>query len=191
VVAASQERWGCGVGILDKVRGKGPQTWPPPGPITSWPVGDGLRIEGTATMFDPHGRDVVDVVGEASYQGTLEVIAGGRTINGGVYRDHTALLLPEPSNPYDVNAVRVILTSSVGGRSGKVGYLSREDAVAYRPVIDRLAASGRLVACRASIQGGWDRGPRDRGSFGVLLHMGSPADLMADLASDPSLAAPA
>lgn len=138
----------------------------------------------TANPFEPHGRDAVEVMGESYYQATLELIAGGRTFEGAARRDHTAVLVPEPSNPHDAHAVRVILVSSAqGGQSGKVGYLSRDDAVAYRPVIDRLAASGTVLACRASIEGGWDRGPRDRGSFGAVLHMGTPAFLMAELDS--------
>ncbi|MEX0709982.1 MAG: hypothetical protein WD116_02135 [Chloroflexota bacterium] len=60
------------------------------------------------------------------------------------------------------------------------GYLSREDAVAYRPVIDRVAASGRVMMCYASLTGGWDRGV----SFGVILRIGQPWTLMAELDRD-------
>jgi ssDNA-binding Zn-finger/Zn-ribbon topoisomerase 1 len=88
-----------------------------------------------------------------------------------------AIFLPEPSNPYDPNAVRV----GLGPPWGKVGYLSREDAVRYRPVIDRLAAMGKVTACRASLKGGWDRGRGDRGSFGITLHLDTPPNLMLDV----------
>ncbi len=124
-------------------------------------------------------------MGESHYQGTLERLAGGRTIDGGRYCDHIALMLPEPSNPYDHNAVRVMLAPHFdGATAGLVGYLSREDAVAYRPVIDRLASMARLMACRASLKGGWDRGGGDRGSFGVTLHLDRPLVLTADMDRD-------
>ncbi len=155
-------------------------TWPPPGPITSWPVGELKgRLEADALLFEP-ARKTVNVVGEGSYQGSLERLAGGRTTDGPRDRDHTAILLPEPTNPYDPNAVRVaVLTAS--GDGATIGYLSREDAVDYRPVIDRLAAEGKVAACRASIGGGWDRGSGVRGNFGVRLSMGTPDALMKEL----------
>jgi hypothetical protein len=128
-----------------------------------------------AVILDPP-RNSVEVVGEGSYQGTLERVSGGRTENGARIRDHVALFLPEPSNVYDPNAVRVVI-----GSGGTVGYLSREDAVAYRPAIERLAAIGKVMACRASISGGWDRGGDDRGSFGVRLYLDTPDGVMAEL----------
>jgi hypothetical protein len=57
--------------------------------------------------------------------------------------------------------------------------------VAYRPVIDRVAAAGKVTACKASMTGGWDRGPDDRGSIGVILHLGTVADCQADLTKEP------
>lgn len=159
--------------------------WPPRGPITSWPVGESVDLRAPASLFEPTNRATVEVMGESHYQGTLERLAGGRTIDGGRYRDHIALMLPEPSNPYDHNAVRVLLAPHFdGATAGLVGYLSREDAVAYRPVIDRLASMARLMACRASLKGGWDRGGGDRGSFGVTLHLDRPLVLMADMDRD-------
>jgi hypothetical protein len=139
-------------------------------------------------VFEPTGFKVVNVVGESAYQGTLEQLAGGRTIDGGRNPDHMAALIPEPHNPYDPNAVRVVIVS---GNAGHIGYLSRADAIAYRPVIDHLAAVGKLAACRASLSGGWDRGGGDRGSFGVRLFLGKPAELMAELESEPDALKPA
>ena len=155
-------------------------TWPPPGAITEWPTGD-VEINAETVIFDP-ARKTVPVVGEGSYQGSLEQIAGGRTINGAANRDHRAILMPEPTNPYDRNAVRVVVVTA-NGRGATVGYLSRENAVAYRPLIDRLAAQGKLATCLASIDGGWDRGSDDRGSFGVRLSLGTPDALMKELES--------
>jgi hypothetical protein len=108
-------------------------------------------------------------------------LRGGRTADGAVNADHTAILLPEPSNEHDPNAIRVILINAAEGNIGLVGYLAREDALAYRPAIDQVASDGRLIACRASIVGGWDRGNGDRGSFGVRLSLNTPAGALREL----------
>jgi hypothetical protein len=168
------------VGFLRRFTNPGRGSTPggqPAGPITTWPTGDFESLKYPAWFFDPAGRATVEVVGESRYQGTLEQIAGGRTIDGPRNPDHQATLIPEPSNPYDQHAVRVY----VGPPFHQVGYLGREDAVAYRPLIDRLAATGQLVACLASLKGGWDRGPKDRAMFGVTLHLDKPDNLMAEL----------
>lgn len=176
------------MGILGRMFGKQApkQGWPPPGPITTWPP-EPLQDSGNlvAVLFDPP-RHPIEVVGEGSHQGSLERIAGGRTIDGPRNRDHFACFLPEPSNVYDPQAVRVVI---VGGAT--VGYLSREDAVAYRPLIDRLAAVGKLVGCRASLSGGWDNGAGDRGSFGVRLFIDTPEGAMKELESTPDQLRPA
>jgi hypothetical protein len=167
------------MGFLRRLAGGGQQHWPPPGPITTWP-GDQFSSTFDACLFEPAGRATVEVSGESHYQGTLERIAGGRTIDGARNRDHLAIFLPEPWSPYDPNAVRVY----VGPPWGKVGYLSREDAVRYRPVIDRLASLGKVTACRASLKGGWDRGRGDSGSFGVTLHLNTAPNLLLELDAD-------
>jgi hypothetical protein len=167
--------------------GRHPASWPPPGPIRSWPPDPlNTQLNAPGYLFQPVRGARVDAVGEGAHQGTLERMAGGRTIDGPMNRDHTALLLPEPTNFYDVNAVRVVLIPSTPGvPAATVGHLSREDALAYRPVIDRVAAAGKLTVCKASMTGGWDRGPDDRGSIGVILHLGTVADCEAELAKEP------
>jgi HIRAN domain len=168
------------MGFLRRILSPQP-AWPPAGPITSWPPEPlKLTAEVKVITFDAPSRPI-DVVGEGSYQGTLEAAGGGRTIDGPKIRDHVAVLLPEPSNAYDRSAVRVVLASS-----GVIGYLSREDALAYRPLIDRLAAVGKIVACQASLSGGWDRGPDDRGHIGVRLFLDTPERATRELEADPA-----
>lgn len=146
-------------------------------PITKWP--DTLSIASvnlTACLFDASvDGDCVEVVGESNYQDALLEVAGGKTEHGPVNVEHTAILLPEPANRFDPNAVRVVILPG-----GLVGYLCREDAVDYRAVIDRLASIGQVVACHAQLTGGWLRGD-DEGSFGAELQLGSPNDLMSEL----------
>lgn len=62
-----------------------------------------------------------------------------------------------------------------------IGYLSRDNAEILQPEIIRLHRQhDRPVAFRARIVGGWDRGPGDRGHFGVRLYL-DPADFGVDL----------
>lgn len=107
-----------------------------------------------------------EVKGEASYQAHLERIAGGRNEHGTNVTYVTALLVPEPTNPYDPSAVRVDIAG------GTVGYIPRGETAKFHPVLKRLAREGRLATCRAELTGGWERGPHDRGHIGVrlLLH---------------------
>lgn len=110
-----------------------------------------------AIEFPGDGSFSFEIVGEAFYQAALERIAGGKTEDG-VEVETPALLVPEPTNPHDHNAVAV----QIFGHT--VGYLSRPNAARYR------AAHGLIPAsCTALIVGGWDRGPEDQGHFGVKL----------------------
>ncbi|SEH16317.1 HIRAN domain-containing protein [Thermoleophilum album] len=127
----------------------------------------------SATLSE--GRFRVEVVGESRYQEALEAIAGGRTEEGADL-ETVALLVPEPTNRYDPNAVQVMIDGKV------VGYLSRENAEVLQPrILEMVRRTRRAVACRARVVGGWNRGRGDRGHFGVRLYV-DPADF--DLEAD-------
>jgi hypothetical protein len=96
-----------------------------------------------------------NVVGESHYQGRLRNIS-----NAG--RSFTALVMPEPTNAVDPNAIRVVADGA-----DTVAYLSKEDAVYYAPVFELLARHQRVGTCRALITGG----TADKRSFGVLLNL--------------------
>lgn len=125
-------------------------------------------------IFDPSPARLA-VVGESHRQEALEALGGARTVRGVERIEHQATLMPEPDNPVDPAAVAV----QIEGRL--VGYLSRADARAYRPILDLCKSMGYGVGCHASLTGGWDRGSGERGAIGVVLHLGSPAELMAEL----------
>lgn len=110
-----------------------------------------------------------DIVGESRHQHALETICGGRTDESADH-DCEAMLIPEPWNAYDRNAVRV----EIDGR--KVGYFAREDAAAYQQDMAALGLSGRMAICDALIVGGWDRGARGQGHFGVKLDLTWPIE---------------
>jgi hypothetical protein len=104
-----------------------------------------------------------EVVGEAAHVDALEAAAGGRTWAGPRHRLVSAALEPEPDNPYDPGAVRVL----VGGET--VGYLPRDDAPRFGKLVTELAARHQGAIARARLTGGWDRGPRGRGALGIVL----------------------
>jgi hypothetical protein len=86
-------------------------------------------------------------VGESNFQDALAEVAGPKP-PGGVHVDIQAVLVREPDNPYDRNAIAVY---AAGGR--KVAYLSRHDALAYSDLLETCAAGGSVGACDAVILG--------------------------------------
>lgn len=106
------------------------------------------------------GSFPMDAVGESNYQRALEDITGGYTADGHDL-EIQAVLVREPENPHDENAVAVQI------RGKLVGYLSREQAhrVSEQMAEDQISAS----KCNAKIVGGWRRGRHDVGYFGVKL----------------------
>lgn len=111
----------------------------------------------------------LNVVGEARYQEALTALAGGKrresqaiATNGVVER--------EPANPFDANAVRVLIAGQV------VGYLARGDAAQYAPTFDAIGLLA--MPCPAEIRGGWQAGPGDEGHFGVVVWLPSPVEIL-------------
>jgi hypothetical protein len=133
-------------------------------------------------VFLPKDGATVEVSGETECRSTLDLIAGGRVPDGPQKPKHVAALLPEPSSPSDPNAIRVVIIPTMSGLPwGKVGYLFPEDAVRYRPVIDRVASIGKVTVCHVSLKGGRDRGPEEQAYIGVTLHLDTPENLMLDI----------
>ena len=117
------------------------------------------------------GDEPLKVVGESHYQEELWAIVGGRRRDP-VREDVIAILLPEPDNPFDENAISVWVNLKL------VGYLSREDAALYREGLLRLIAENdnRPIALHGQIVGGGEIEEEDRlGYLGVFLDH-DPAD---------------
>jgi hypothetical protein len=126
-------------------------------------------------LLEPRADAVLDIVGEQSYQDALRKLGAPFTEEGPTNLDHLAVLVPEPNNRYDKNAIRVQIDRQ------RVGYLSRENALLYGPVIGWALGQDRYLVAHAKLTGGWNRGPSDRGSIGVKLHVGSPAETLIEL----------
>jgi rubrerythrin len=127
------------------------------------------------------GDETLEVVGESYRQDALWAIVGGRRSEPIRHETH-ALLIPEPDSPYDPNAIQVLIAGQL------VGYLSREDAAAYRPgllALMRKNVNG-LVALDAVIVGGGLR-PDGPGRLGVFLDH-DPADFGIEEPEDADFA---
>lgn len=106
------------------------------------------------------GSFPMDVVGEAHYQKELVHICGGHSRHGHEF-EIDALLIHEPDNPHDENAVAVRI------KGGLVGYLPRDQAAR---VTSQMRQDGiRHATCGAKIVGGWRTNQHDEGHFGVRL----------------------
>jgi hypothetical protein len=144
------------MGLLDRLRGGRGSAAPAPTAATA------------GSVFLLGGQDDLEIVGELAYQDVLWRLCGG-TIGDRIRCDIVAVLVPEPMNPYDANAIAV----QIGGRT--VGYLSRATAQEYLPGLKQvMSARGGYVALRGVIVGGgyYDDGP---GRLGVWLEH-DPAD---------------
>lgn len=123
------------------------------------------------------------VVGESHYQDALRLAAGGKA-SGANFEDHlpvTAVLVPEPENPWDGNAVRVDVL--LGNRPLTVGYLAAGRAADYQPELLKIRAGGALGTCPARITGGGAK------FYGIYLHLARPGDLLVRKApEDPVIA---
>lgn len=99
-----------------------------------------------------------DVVGEGNRQAAL------RRVLAAEGREISVVLLPEPDNAYDRNAVKVLALIGDGPvEPVHVGYLPREDAAAWSP---RLSCLPTAVFVDAMLAGGTD----DKPSIGVFVN---------------------
>ena len=113
------------------------------------------------------GDRLVNVAGESHYQEALRALApaaGGESVRLGT----EAVLVPEPDNPHDANAVRVEIAGSL------VGYLPRAEAAAYAAMLAGLARRGRAAACEAVIAGRGDESGTS--NLGVFLKLPEPGE---------------
>lgn len=124
------------------------------------------------------GRANQDVVGESNYFpaiGSLFPSGGSGEIAVEVTLAH------EPKNKYDKNAVAVV------AGTGTLGYLPREDAAIYAPIISQIQANAAYLVVNARIFGwvdnDWDTGKQIlKGSVSVDL---PPPHMMFPINGEP------
>lgn len=94
----------------------------------------------------PAGYPSAEVAGENSRTSEIIAAIGGKPkLNQEVEVELDAVLIPEPDNPFDRNAISV----RIKGHS--VGYIPKEDTGKYRDAINRIAASGHVATTKARV----------------------------------------
>lgn len=118
-----------------------------------------------------------DVVGEAFREAEVTAALGRRPrLDEEIEEVFEALLVPEPDNPHDSNAVSVRVHGHV------IGYLDRDAAQMYRPIFHRIAASGMVATTTARIwavvRESWDDERRARFFANVRIYLPEPHQIM-------------
>lgn len=124
----------------------------------------------TAVILNGWRGRRVRVVGESFYIDEIRAAVSGLERVDDVY-ETTAALVIEHDNPEDENAVGVYLEGA-----SLCGHLSRADAEAYRPLLERLARIERIGACRAIIGGGTEEKP----NYGIFLDLAPPESALPE-----------
>ncbi len=151
----------------------------------------GASFAHSADAMSVLAGDLLEVVGESYRQDALRKVTARATSAAPFLGDlcekalktaegdrerrwFRAALIWERNNPHDRNAIAIYADGV-----GQVGYLSREDAVKYRPIFEALKRHNCSVAsCPAFLIGG----RKDAPSYGVMLCLSSPKRIIADLA---------
>jgi HIRAN domain len=129
------------------------------------------------------GAALVSVVGESHRQPAIEQTLNNHSTMGVPplpisvdLRDERelpwfqAVLVREPNNAYDENAIMVYSTA------GHLGYLARGDAEDYQELLEEVEARGSQAgACSAFLR------QADNGMWGVVLVLSSPDECLEDL----------
>jgi hypothetical protein len=105
----------------------------------------------------------IEIVGESFHQAYI-----GRLHQKYGEAEFPIVLVAEPENPYDPNAVAVYADGGI------VGHLSREMAPEWQPMVAASAAEGFIVAGSAAIFGGSPDKPH-LGVFGAAPWAGQGA----------------
>ncbi|MDM1545510.1 hypothetical protein HX037_06375 [Ignatzschineria indica] len=106
----------------------------------------------------------VDVVGESYYQDSLLLIAGPKKSKSKNIDCH-AVLIREPDNAHDPNAVMVVIKGKL------VGYLKKSMAKRFSEEWRNLGLTSKIMlVVAAKINGGW-KDSSSEGNFGVVLDM--------------------
>ncbi len=89
------------------------------------------------------------VVGESHYQDALRALVQQCVPGMDGRPSFTAALVPEPDNVHDRHAI------ALHASTGKIGYLTREDAVRYANTFGALREAGYVGgSCTAFLNGG-------------------------------------
>lgn len=138
------------------------------------------QIGGEVEKYYLPGKDSwhnFDVVGEAYREAQVTAALGRRPrLDEEIEEVFEAFLIPEPDNPHDANAVSVRVNGHV------VGYLDRDAAQVYRPILHRIAASGMVATTTARIwavvRESWEDNQRARFFANVRIYLPEPHQIL-------------
>lgn len=118
------------------------------------------------------GDSLVSVVGTSHYQPALTAITG-RHSDEEIRVEKIAVLVPEPDNVHDPNAIAVHIDGQL------VGYLSRIENPRWQDIVKTLGTHEHRAAAEAMIAG---RGPGGSTSnLGVFLRLPTPTEARAQI----------
>ncbi|GAA0284475.1 HIRAN domain-containing protein [Cryptosporangium japonicum] len=103
-------------------------------------------------LWGQRGWAAQEVAGETHHLAAIQGLFGGSIPDDGAEMETPALLVPDPHNPHDRNAVEVRC------RGALVGYLPREDAARYAPILTELVRQGWTPSVSASVWCGYGTG---------------------------------
>lgn len=120
-----------------------------------------LSADALPILNEGPGTFNYNVVGESNYNANLRAILQeeGVDVGAGGEFETKAMLLCEPLNKFDPNAVAVVI------KSRRVGYIPKEDARGLSPQLKELAEKNRVLFVDAVI--GW----HDPSIIGVRLDL--------------------
>ncbi len=121
------------------------------------------------------GDYVVDIVGESHYVDALKRAKQGAEKDGSK-NVVTTVLVREPDNKFDKNAIQVCAV--VNEEMEPVGYLSRNTARDYRKAVDLWQRKGYFVSCKAALFSSEGR----KANIGVWLDLPTPDEIEKDYA---------
>lgn len=101
-------------------------------------------------------------VGESYRQDALRYLRQYASPEGRI----PALLVREPNNQHDANAVAIVIYGY------QVGYLKRDDAADMADMLDELAEDGQFLVVPGCFQGGTTEKP----SLGIVVEVREPSD---------------
>jgi hypothetical protein len=117
-------------------------------------------------LWGQRGWASMEVVGESHHSQAIKALFGANLKADGVETTATVRLLPEPLNKHDRNAV------GVWAETGQIGYLPRQEAVRYAPVLMDLVARGWTPQVSARIWAAqWPADYRDHDGFSASVRL--------------------
>lgn len=119
-------------------------------------------------LWGQRGWPGVDIVGESHFADAIREVFGPEFREDGGELAASAQLIPEPWNRHDASAVGVW----VAGR--QVGYLSRDDAARYSPVLSTLVDEGLAPQVGARVWAAMRYGDRPGVTGSVRIDLAEP-----------------